>query len=74
MAGKYEKVKVVGNGTFGKAWLVRRVEDDLLFVMKEIPVTSWEATVEAMAEASVHSKLQHEFIIGCVRRSLPCPF
>jgi len=39
MAGKYERVDLIGSGTFGRAWLVRRVTTGREYVLKEIKVS-----------------------------------
>jgi NIMA (never in mitosis gene a)-related kinase len=35
---KYEKIRLLGKGTFGKAWLVREMTTGELLVAKEIKV------------------------------------
>ncbi|KAH9593111.1 Protein kinase domain [Trypanosoma melophagium] len=37
---KYEKVRILGCGTFGEAWLVRRRTDETLLVAKQIELSS----------------------------------
>ncbi|ORC91540.1 protein kinase [Trypanosoma theileri] len=37
---KYEKVRILGCGTFGEAWLVRRVSDGQLLVAKQMELSS----------------------------------
>jgi len=39
MAGKYDRVDLIGSGTFGRAWLVRRVTTGREYVMKELKVS-----------------------------------
>jgi len=38
MAGKYERLDLIGSGTFGRAWLVRRLTTGRRYVLKEIRV------------------------------------
>ena len=38
MAEQYEKIEILGEGTFGKAWLVRRIQSSRKYVIKEIKV------------------------------------
>jgi serine/threonine protein kinase len=33
----YEKIKKIGRGTYGNVWLVRRMSDQQLFAMKQVP-------------------------------------
>ena len=39
MAGKYERLDLIGSGTFGRAWLVRRVTSGRRYVLKEVKVS-----------------------------------
>jgi NIMA (never in mitosis gene a)-related kinase len=64
-AEKYQKVRVLGEGAMGKAYLVRSSEDELQYVMKRInighlPPKEREA---ALREAQLHSILQHPNIV-----------
>ena len=38
MAGKYDRVDLIGSGTFGRAWLVRRRTTGRQYVLKEMKV------------------------------------
>jgi len=38
MAGKYDRLDMIGSGTFGRAWLVRRRTTGKQYVMKEMRV------------------------------------
>jgi NIMA (never in mitosis gene a)-related kinase len=35
----YKKIKLLGEGSFGKAYLIERISDKLLCVMKTIDIT-----------------------------------
>lgn len=59
----YEKTRVLGSGTYGKAWLVRDRRTGQLCVMKEIRVQNKQERDDAIAEAKVHSTLDHPNII-----------
>jgi len=55
MAGKYDRLDLIGSGTFGRAWLVRRVTTGRRYVLKEIRVSALterdrgQATTEVQA-------------------------
>ena len=62
---EYERIKTVGRGSFGIAVLYKRLQDDVLVVLKQINLM--ELTVSekdlAMNEVDVFSKLHHPNII-----------
>ena len=61
---KYEIIKTLGEGGYGKALLVKRKSDNLLFVAKTIRLSnlSEEEKKEAMNEVTVLSALKHPYI------------
>ena len=63
---KYEKIKDLGEGGFGKAVLAKRKVDGKLFVLKEIKLSnlSNQDQVEAIKEAKLLSSLHSPFIIS----------
>lgn len=65
MMEKYSFIKVLGEGSFGAAWLVARKSDGLQFAAKEIRLAglSPEDRNGAMREVSVLSRLHHPNII-----------
>ena len=70
---KYDKIRVVGNGTFGKAWLIRSRNTGRQFVMKAISTDGFDAQSDARREADVHARLVHPNIVRCVLRSKHTP-
>lgn len=70
---KYDKIRVVGNGTFGKAWLIRSRITGRQFVMKAISTDGFDAQSDARREADVHARLVHPNIVRCVLRSKHTP-
>ena len=58
---KYEKIKVVGKGSFGAAWLVRRRGDGKQLIAKEIQVGGMKPREkeEARNEVKLLSQLRH---------------
>jgi len=55
MAGKYERLDVIGSGTFGRAWLVRRVTTDRKYVLKEIKVAGLTEQERHLATTEVQA-------------------
>jgi NIMA (never in mitosis gene a)-related kinase len=62
---KYEKIRVLGGGNSSLAWLIKRIADDELFVLKEIDLNLLEDDKEnsALNEVEFLSKLSHPNII-----------
>lgn len=67
---KYEKMKVLGKGSFGSAILIKRKEDDALFVVKEIPLgkMSKKERDDARKECAVLQQLNHPNIVRYVEQ------
>ena len=65
---KYDQVKVLGQGGFGKALLVKRKTDNQQFVIKEVRLTSLgpKDREEAMKEVKVLASLKHPYIVDYV--------
>ena len=59
----YERIRMLGKGSYGKAWLVQDRNSREHFVIKEIRVQNQKEMDEALAEAEVLSKLHHINII-----------
>ncbi|XP_054708464.1 serine/threonine-protein kinase Nek4-like [Uloborus diversus] len=62
---KYEKERIIGNGSYGNVWLVNSQADKKKYVMKEIKLISMNAVErqQAMMEATLLSKCRHKNII-----------
>ena len=62
---KYEKIRILGEGTYGVASLFRRKRDGKYFVIKEIKISSLSQKDldDAINEACVLSSLNHPYII-----------
>ena len=62
----YEKVSVIGKGSYGKALLVRNKVDKKLSVIKEISISEMSAKEqkEARNEVIILSQLQHPNIVS----------
>eukprot|EP00730_Choanoeca_flexa_P015687 TRINITY_DN7259_c0_g1_i3.p1 TRINITY_DN7259_c0_g1~~TRINITY_DN7259_c0_g1_i3.p1 ORF type:complete len:574 (+),score=87.91 TRINITY_DN7259_c0_g1_i3:137-1858(+) len=60
---KYSKVRTIGIGAFGKAWLAKQQSTNKEFCMKEMSIDNEQAMMEARSEAQVHAHLKHPFII-----------
>lgn len=62
---KYEQIKLLGEGSFGKAFLVECIEDKSLAVIKtiELGAMSEDEKNEALLESKILEKLQHPNII-----------
>lgn len=63
--GKYEQIKLLGEGSFGKAFLVESIDDKSLSVIKTIDLVSMseEEKKEAIQEAKILEQLNHPNII-----------
>ncbi|XP_046335298.1 serine/threonine-protein kinase Nek3-like [Haliotis rufescens] len=64
MAGKYEKLCLLGSGSFGQAWLVTN-KDQLKSVLKEIKLTSLseKEVDQALVEVTVLAKCRHVNVV-----------
>jgi len=62
---KYQRVKVIGKGAFGKAYLVKNTEDDSLCVVKQMETSMMDPKDrnEAVKEALFLKKMEHGNII-----------
>jgi len=58
-AGKYDRLDVIGSGTFGRAWLVRRTTTGRRYVLKEMRITGLSENDRRHAATEVPS---HEFL------------
>ncbi|CAJ1032254.1 Protein kinase domain/Protein tyrosine kinase, putative [Leishmania lindenbergi] len=67
---KYQRVKVLGKGSFGSAILIKRKTDGLLFVVKEVGMMrmSKKERDEARHECTVLQQLQHPNIVRYVEQ------
>ena len=65
MTSNYEIVKVVGEGSYGKALLAKRRSDNLQCILKQINITklSRQEAMFTKQEASLLSKLNHPNIV-----------
>ncbi|XP_063695269.1 serine/threonine-protein kinase Nek9-like [Bolinopsis microptera] len=62
--GLYHYLKVLGEGSFGKAVLYRRYSDNFLVVWKEVKLKSDKEIQAAQHEVDVLSLLSHRNIVG----------
>ncbi|KAL5256617.1 hypothetical protein ACHWQZ_G011760 [Mnemiopsis leidyi] len=62
--GLYHFLKVLGEGSFGKAVLYRRYSDNFLVVWKEVKLKSDKEVQAAQHEVDVLSLLSHRNIVG----------
>nr|VZH95002.1 unnamed protein product [Spirometra erinaceieuropaei] len=62
---RYEKIKKIGEGAFGRAWLVHDKENKMPLVIKEIPILnlSKKEIEESRREVSVLAKMNHPNIV-----------
>lgn len=63
--GKYDKVKLLGRGTFGEAWLVMSRLSNRSYVMKELTSATWDGREkeQAQSEINILSSCNHVNII-----------
>lgn len=63
----FEKIKVVGKGSYGAAVLYRKKDDESLVILKEINMHDLTAQERLLAtnEAKIMSRLNHPNIINC---------
>ena len=61
MSGKYDKVEMIGSGTFGNAWLVLKADTGRKYVLKEVQVLgmSEKARKQALTEVRALSRCKH---------------
>jgi NIMA (never in mitosis gene a)-related kinase 1/4/5 len=62
---KYKKIKLLGEGSFGKAYLIERMSDRLMCVMKTIDIQRMgeQEKKETLQEAKIIEHLQHPNIV-----------
>ncbi len=65
---KYEKIKEIGKGNYGKAILVKNKFDSMLYVLKSIDISNFcrQQLENAIYEANLIKSLNHPFIIKYV--------
>jgi len=63
---KYSKLKILGYGAFGKAWLVSCKESNTAYVIKEISICAMKERdkQQAMNEVKILATLRHKNIIS----------
>eukprot|EP00041_Stephanoeca_diplocostata_P035763 m.1273760 g.1273760 ORF g.1273760 m.1273760 type:complete len:752 (-) comp24755_c1_seq28:1896-4151(-) len=73
MATKYERIRPIGRGSFGKVFLCKNQNTDEKIVAKEINIRTKTEHDEALAEAQILSSVSHVNIIAFkeVRRTGP---
>ena len=72
-ADKYQKVRLVGRGSFGQVWLVRHRDSGRELVAKEIRTHSKTERDEAVREARIMRSLSHKNIVKCAAAAVPPP-
>lgn len=62
---KYKKVRVLGEGSMGRAYLVKSDEDSKLYVMKRINIghLGEKEKENALREAQLHRLFEHPNIV-----------
>ncbi|CAE7578356.1 Nek1 [Symbiodinium natans] len=65
MDEKYQRIKVLGKGSFGKAYLVKNTEENALCVVKQMETSAMEPKErnEAVKEAMLLKKMDHPNIV-----------
>ena len=65
---KYQQIKVLGEGSYGKAILVSRKSDKVKFVIKEVRLygVSQQDREDALKEVAVLKALDHPFIVSYI--------
>ena len=68
MKKNYKVLKLIGKGNYGKAFLVKNLEDDNLYVNKVIDMShfSKDQLENALHEVEILKSLQHPNIIRCI--------
>lgn len=67
MVKRYKKIKIVGEGSYSKCWLVRTVNSDSEYVAKIIPKSKLELLVKekvSLFQFSLYMK--SEYISSCL--------
>ena len=62
---KYKIIKQIGKGNYGKAYLVKNIMDENLYVIKAIDISNYdkEQLQSAIDECNVLKSLNHPYII-----------
>lgn len=62
---RYSKIKKIGSGTFGQAWLVESIVSKRKYALKELGVSEMSEQDRHLAlnEAKILSKLKHKNIV-----------
>lgn len=62
---RYSKIKQIGSGTFGQAWLVESTASKRKYALKELSVSAMSEQDRHLAlnEAKILSKLKHKNIV-----------
>lgn len=62
---RYSKIKQIGSGTFGQAWLVESIVSQRKYALKELGVSEMSEQDRHLAlnEAKILSKLKHKNIV-----------
>ncbi|XP_033101859.1 probable serine/threonine-protein kinase nek3 [Anneissia japonica] len=65
MANKFEKIRVIGSGSFGQAWLVCSKQSRRKYVVKEMQVGNMteKERNQALNEVSILARLKHHHVI-----------
>lgn len=66
--GLYHYLKVLGEGSFGKAVLYRRYTDNFLVVWKEVSLPS---CLDIFSERLQGSRLEYQFILAIITQFMP---
>lgn len=66
MASEYEKLELLGRGSYGTVYKVRQRKDNCIFAMKEISlkdISGPEEERDILNESQVHLQLNHPCVI-----------
>ncbi len=65
MADKYNFIRIVGKGSFGKAWLVKSKVSQRQYVLKEIEVCNMsdKDRHQAVNEVAILARLKHKNVV-----------
>jgi len=61
MAGKYDRLDLIGSGTYGRAWLVQRTTTGRRYVLKEVKVSN--LTERERGQAATEVRLHMETLL-----------